>query len=317
MDAMQSVLNLNDQSRGEKDAIVIPKWILRLVNNDLIVAMFLKQCVYLDSHFNNPQGFFQTYPQWQADSGLTRYQVDNALKTINQLAARDVITTLVLYVNGANRKHYKVQWEALYAWFCEKQPNVLRKTAEPSAENNTTSCEKQPNILNRSTNKSPQTEEDKLHSLPPVETSPAFPMATNEDPKIVPFAQVDLSEDEKMVDAICDLCALVGNNQRKRARRTLRKLRDLTHPEYPPEANDFIRFRYYMKAVNARPTPPTLAYLEDGWQSFLDWLHDPYNWTVGYWEKRGWPKGVSRSELVSAHDRMEYNPALMVQGGTK
>lgn len=159
----------------------------------------------------------------------------------------------------------------------------------------------------------PEKGEKEFNSLHPTsaESPQPTPTATNEDGKIIPFSQdFDLT-----LNAVMELCALEGENSRKRARRTLRKLAAMTPAhEVPPCAKDFIRFRYYMQAVNAQPKPPTLAYLEDGWGRFLEWHTSPYDWTVRYWNAKGWPKDVPRDRLVTAHDAMDRNPLLMEVG---
>ncbi|MBZ0315590.1 MAG: hypothetical protein K8L91_04160, partial [Anaerolineae bacterium] len=157
----------------------------------------------------------------------------------------------------------------------------------------------------------PQTESTDLHSLPsPIANPPTTPAATptNEAGNIIPFS----SDEPLVLEALCELCGISGPNASKRARRTLQKLAAMTPGDQPPPgAKDFVRFRYYMQAVNARPEPPTLAYVEDGWQRYLEWFAAPHAWTAQYWRERGWPKGVSRDQLLNAHDRMAYHPALM------
>ncbi len=179
--------------------------------------------------------------------------------------------------------------------------NITTPKGEHYAETvNTGSPEQELNI-----NLEPQPIEHQLHSLPSPLTAAA---PTNETGNIIPF-----SVDEPLVlKALCELCGISGPNAIKRSRETLRKLAAMTPSDQPPpNPRDFIRFRYYMKAVNARPEPPTLAYVEDGWQRYLEWFAEPHAWTARYWRERGWPKGVSRDQLLNAHDLMAYNPALM------
>lgn len=179
--------------------------------------------------------------------------------------------------------------------------NITTPKGECYAETvNTSSPEQELNI-----NLEPQPIEHQLHSLPSPLTTAA---PTNETGNIIPF-----SVDEPLVlKALCELCGISGPNAIKRSRATLRKLATMTpSDEPPPNPKDFIRFRYYMKAVNARPEPPTLAYVEDGWQRYLEWFAEPHGWTARYWRERGWPKGVSRDQLLNAHNLMAYNPALM------
>lgn len=186
--------------------------------------------------------------------------------------------------------------------------NITTSKGEHYAETvNTGSPEQEDNI-----NLEPQTSEHQFHSLPspnPEATlSAAAATPTNETGNIIPFS----SDEPLVLKALCELCGISGPNASKRARATLQKLAAMTPgDEVPPNAKDFIRFRYYMKAVNARPEPPTLAYVEDGWQRYLEWITEPHAWTARYWRERGWPKGVSREQLLNAHDLMAYHPALM------
>lgn len=183
--------------------------------------------------------------------------------------------------------------------------NITTPKGEHYAETvNTCSPEQELNI-----NLEPQSDEPQLHSLPsPASPNPSAATPTNETGNIIPFS----SDEPLVLKALCELCGISGPNASKRARATLQKLAAMTPGgEAPPNPRDFIRFRYYMKAVNARPKPPTLAYVEDGWGRYLEWFADPHGWTARYWRERGWPKGVSREQLLNAHDLMAYHPALM------
>lgn len=306
-----------EAERGNTNNIVIPRWSLTLCENDLVTALFLKQCVYWGLEAKSPKGFYHSYTQWSENCHLTRHQVEASLKAVNRLAGEAVITTSVAYANGANRTHYLVNWQVLENWFCkilQDREVVLQKSAKHLAENDTTlsensqdgSCENQQDLNSKSITVNQTPDETVDSFVPPATAAAATP--TNETGNIIPFS----SDEPLVLKALCELCGISGPNASKRARTTLQKLAAMTPGDQPPpNAKDFIRFRYYMKAVNARPEPPTLAYIEDGWQRYLEWITEPHAWTARYWRERGWPKGVSREQLLNAHDLMAYHPALM------
>ena len=293
--------------------ISIPNWALDLVDNDFHTAVFLKQVVFWSTKTSHPDGFYKSYKDWAEESRLSRYHVQQAVKVIHEVAGCPLITITKKKVNGAPTLFYKLDWEAFYQWICKSLTNGNETVLQMEMQNSSQMDLQESRISLRADRDLQtdtfQTENADLHSLPASSANPPSAAApTNETGNIIPF-----SVDEPLVlKALCELCGISGPNASKRARATLTKLAAMTPGgEAPPNAKDFIRFRYYMKAVNARPEPPTLAYIEDGWQRYLEWFADPHAWTARYWRERGWPKGVSREQLLNAHDLMAYHPALM------
>lgn len=295
--------------------ISIPNWALDLVDNDFHTAIFLKQVVFWSTKTNHPDGFYKSYKEWESESRLSRYHVQQAIKVIHEASGCELITITKKKVNGAPTLFYKLDWEALHQWICKSLTNGNEIGLQMEMQNNSqmdlqelrTSLRADRDLHTDTI----QTEIADLHSLPsPIANLPTTPAAapTNETGNIIPFS----SDEPLVLKALCELCGISGPNAVKRARATLQKLAAMTPGgEAPPNPRDFIRFRYYMKAVNARPEPPTLAYVEDGWQRYLEWFAEPHGWTARYWRERGWPKGVSRDQLLNAHDLMACNPTLM------
>jgi hypothetical protein len=108
MSNQAQVIELIRRLTGQANVLTIPRLLIDLTGS-IESALFLNQCIYWSDRTTRKDGYFyKTYAEWQAETGLSRRDLDSARK---RCAAW--IDTKRTNANGAPTVHYYVDFDAL------------------------------------------------------------------------------------------------------------------------------------------------------------------------------------------------------------
>jgi hypothetical protein len=115
MNNQQSIFSLIKAVSGQSNVLTIPRIFIDIAG-DIQTALFLSQCVYWSDKTNNPEGwFYKTHAEWDAEIGLSYFQVKRAIDNLKGL-----VETKIKRANNAPTIHYRVNVEALTKSILEK-----------------------------------------------------------------------------------------------------------------------------------------------------------------------------------------------------
>jgi hypothetical protein len=106
----QAILNLIKNISGQKNIISLPRIFLK-VAGDVVVGLFLSQCVwYSDKGGSHDGWFFKSNKDWQEEIGLSYAQVKRATAKLEEMG---VLQTKLKKAKGAPTTHYYIDMDAL------------------------------------------------------------------------------------------------------------------------------------------------------------------------------------------------------------
>jgi hypothetical protein len=106
----QAILDLIKNISGQKNIISLPRIFLK-VAGDVVVGLFLSQCVwYSDKGGSHDGWFFKSNKDWQNEIGLSYAQVKRATAKLEEMG---VLQTKLKKAKGAPTTHYYVDMDAL------------------------------------------------------------------------------------------------------------------------------------------------------------------------------------------------------------
>lgn len=120
-----SVTQLFTSFAGQAKTLVIPRPYIDFCRGDILAALLLSQILYWSERTDEESGWFaKSYEDWQAEIGMTEYQIKRAIKGDKRrkndgfsLSAVGVETELrqSKFYNGAATVHYRVNNDKLRA----------------------------------------------------------------------------------------------------------------------------------------------------------------------------------------------------------
>lgn len=255
--------------------ISIPNWALDLVDNDFHTAIFLKQVVFWSTKTSHSDGFYKSYKDWQEESRLSRYHVQQAIKVVHELAGCLLITITKKKVNGAPTLFYKLDWEAFYRWICKSLTNGNATGLQMEMQNNS-QMDVQESYKSLRADRDLhtdtfQTENSDFSSSPtpsPVASEESAPTSEKEE-EISSAPVLNLDDGEILIQALADLCKVTLSD---------RKLHSVIQQiqKDAPQVNpaDFRAFKMYYEAVRDKSDKyenPYPLYVLNGWGRFTEW----------------------------------------------
>jgi len=162
MHSYQQVKALIKQFAGQANTLVIPRVFIDFTG-DHLAALLLSQILYWSDRTDDPEGwFYKTADEWQAELGMSAYQVKRAAAVLAPLG----IESRVRKVKLTPKSHYRVDMKRFTDLFMQ------------FLENQETSKSKNYKLENQETSKSMESEETsksyKEHRLH-AETTPPTP----------------------------------------------------------------------------------------------------------------------------------------------
>ena len=104
MSNQQQLTNLIKSISGQANILTIPRVYISFCGGDLAAALLLSQNVYWsDKSSRKDGGFWKTYDEWEAETGLSRFQVKRAAALLMKMG---FLQTKVKRANSAPTMHY-------------------------------------------------------------------------------------------------------------------------------------------------------------------------------------------------------------------
>ncbi len=273
--------------------ISIPNWALDLVSNDFHTAIFLKQVVFWSTKTNHPDGFYKSYKEWESESRLSRYHVQQAIKVVHELAGCELITITKKKVNGAPTLFYRLDWEAFYQWICKSLTNgnatVLQMESENTSQMDLQASRKSLRADRDLHTDTPQTEIADSFSSPTLSAPPV--VAAVEEKEISKPSDPVLEMDEvsqRRLDAFAKLVGVYGGSSPRMKAELAGGLQTIMAHDPDVQPSSFQRFQEYHqeqnqnRKVGPRYPLPTIKYVVDGWGQFKAWWESRR--TASQWE---------------------------------
>lgn len=112
------VMSWIKEATGNSDYVAVP--LLFLQKFDAVTAIILTRCIYLSDKNKSSNGlFYKSAQEWEAELGITYYQVKRAVKNLE-----GIIITTTKKAYGTPTMHFRVDFDALQTWieqYAEKQ----------------------------------------------------------------------------------------------------------------------------------------------------------------------------------------------------
>ena len=109
MKTQQDIFDLITELHGNAGLIVIPREFIK-ITGDYETAALLAQLVYWTGKSQNEGWVYKTYQDWEDEIGLSKYKVNRARKTLENLG---ILETKLKKANGIPTLHYRINMKKL------------------------------------------------------------------------------------------------------------------------------------------------------------------------------------------------------------
>lgn len=111
-------LSIISQFSGQANVISIPRMFIRLLDGDMVTAVFLSQCLYWQDRVVRKDGFFyKSMDEWDDEIALTEYKVRKATKKLSD--SLGILETKLKKAEGRPIVHYRVNKDRFNEWLME------------------------------------------------------------------------------------------------------------------------------------------------------------------------------------------------------
>ncbi len=179
-------VELIESFTGQANILTIPRVLLEYLENDHIAALFLSQLLYWNGKGDRPDGgIAKTFNEWEAELGITKYQVYRSLKLM------PYIKTKVHRFKGNPTVHYYLDTALFLQSFVEfLNKRKVKELDEPqssllpnhSVETSHSLTETTPKITSKTTSNTNQSRKSHNPFIAQMQEYLGYPLKTNVDP---------------------------------------------------------------------------------------------------------------------------------------